>query len=78
VEDVGIRPVEKLHEILISEDESRQAVELDEMFVLEPLYPSWSFPPWEGGKRPARGFRYASDANDAWLSLAEMKELAGE
>jgi UDP-N-acetylglucosamine 4,6-dehydratase len=78
VEDVGIRPGEKLHEILISEDESRQAVELDEMFVLEPLYPSWSFPPWEGGKRPARGFRYASDANDAWLSLAEMKELAGE
>ncbi len=77
VEDIGIRPGEKLHEILMSEDESRQALELDRMFVIEPLYPSWSFRPWEGGKRPARGFRYSSDANNAWLSRDEMKELAG-
>src|SRR5215471_887109 len=40
VEDIGIRPGEKLHEILISEDESRQAVELDEMFVIQPLDPA--------------------------------------
>jgi UDP-N-acetylglucosamine 4,6-dehydratase len=78
VEDIGIRPGEKLHEILISEDESRQALELDAMFVIEPLYPSWSFAAWEGGKRPARGFRYSSDANDVWLSPAQMKELAGD
>ncbi len=78
VEDVGIRPGEKLHEILISEDEGRQAVELDEMFVIEPLYPSWSFPPWEGVRRSTRGLRYSSDANDVWLSLAEMKALADE
>src|SRR5262249_36153459 len=34
IDDIGIRPGEKLHEILISEDESRQAVELDDMFVI--------------------------------------------
>jgi len=78
VEDIGIRPGEKLHEILISEDESRQALELDDMFVIEPLFPSWSFTAREGGKRPARGFRYSSDANDVWLSRDEMKELAGD
>ena len=78
IEDIGIRPGEKLHEILISEDESRQALEFDSMFVLEPLYPSWTFRAWEGGKRPAPGFRYSSDANSIWLSPAEMKELIGD
>ena len=78
IEDIGIRPGEKLHEILISEDESRQALECDEMFVIEPLYPSWTFRSWEGGKRPAPGFRYSSDANSVWLSPAEMRELISD
>jgi UDP-N-acetylglucosamine 4,6-dehydratase/5-epimerase len=78
IEDIGIRPGEKLHEILMSEDESRQALELDDMFVIEPVEPSWAFRAREGGKRLARGFRYSSDANDVWLSPAAMKEMAGE
>jgi len=78
VDDVGIRPGEKLHETLISEDESRQALELDDMFVIEPHSPSWTFLPWDGGKRVRSGFRYSSDTNDVWLSLDQMKELAGE
>jgi len=78
VEDIGIRPGEKLHEILISEDESRQALEFEDMFVLEPVFPSWAFAPWDGGKRAAPGFRYASDNNGQWLSGAQMKELSGE
>src|SRR5215471_4024274 len=40
VDDIGIRPGEKLHETLISEDESRQVVERDDMFVIEPLDPA--------------------------------------
>jgi len=76
VELIGIRPGEKLHEILISEDESRQAVEYDDMFVLEPIYPSWSFGSREGGKRPAPGFRYSSDTNEVWFSRREMLEMA--
>jgi UDP-N-acetylglucosamine 4,6-dehydratase len=78
VEVIGIRPGEKLHEILISEDESRQALEFDDMFVLEPVFPSWTTVPWEGGKRPASGFRYSSDANQSWLSRAEMQDLIDE
>ncbi len=75
VEVIGVRPGEKVHEILISEDESRQALELDDMFILEPAFPSWSTTPWEGGKRPAPGFRYSSDTNTAWLSAEEMLEM---
>ena len=78
VEFIGIRPGEKLHEILIAEEEARQAVELEGMFVLEPVYPSWTFKSPEGGKRPAAGFRYSSDANSSWLSPAQMGELARE
>jgi UDP-N-acetylglucosamine 4,6-dehydratase len=78
IDDIGIRPGEKLHEILVSEDESRQALELDEMFVIEPLDPLWGgYRSREGGKRPVPGFRYSSETNDAWLSPAEMMELSG-
>jgi UDP-N-acetylglucosamine 4,6-dehydratase/5-epimerase len=76
VELIGIRPGEKLHEILVSEDESRQAVEYEDMFVLEPIYPSWAFDSREGGKLPAPGFRYSSDTNEVWFSRREMQELA--
>ena len=76
VDFIGIRPGEKLHEILISDDESRQALDLDDMFVIEPIYPSWKFTSWERGKRPAAGYRYSSDNNDIWLSLEDMKALA--
>src|SRR5262245_59431903 len=75
VEFIGIRPGEKLHEVLVSEDESRQARELDDMFVIEPVDPSWAYTGWEG-KRPAPGFRYSSDGNDRWLSGEEMRKLA--
>ena len=78
VEFIGIRPGEKLHEVLIAEEECRQALEFEDMFVLEPIYPSWAFKSPEGGKRPAGGFRYSSDANSWWLSPAQMSELARE
>jgi UDP-N-acetylglucosamine 4,6-dehydratase len=78
VEVIGIRPGEKLHEMLISEDESRGTVELDGMFVIEPFDRSWGYQSREDGTRPGRGFRYSSDSNDTWLSPADMKELAGE
>jgi UDP-N-acetylglucosamine 4,6-dehydratase len=78
VEVIGVRPGEKLHEALIAEEESRQVVELDDLFILEPIYPSWAFPGVEGGKRPGLGFRYSSETNTSWLSRAEMEELARE
>jgi UDP-N-acetylglucosamine 4,6-dehydratase/5-epimerase len=73
---IGIRPGEKLHEILISEDESGQAIEFDDMFVLEPAFPSWTIAPWKGGKRLAPGVRYSSDNNTARLSSDQMRGMA--
>jgi UDP-N-acetylglucosamine 4,6-dehydratase len=76
VEFIGMRPGEKLHEVLVAEEESRQMLEFEDMFVLEPIYPSWAFKSREGGKRPAAGFRYSSETNTWWLSKEEMRELA--
>ena len=75
VEFIGIRPGEKLHEVLIAEEESRQVLEFEDMFMLEPIYPSWAFKGREGGKRPGGGFHYSSDSNPWWLSPEEMREM---
>ena len=76
VENVGIRPGEKLHEVLLGEDESRDSIELDDMFVVKPSHPWWNDSAWPGGHTPADGYRYASDTNTHWLSVEELKSFA--
>jgi UDP-N-acetylglucosamine 4,6-dehydratase len=78
VEEIGIRPGEKLHEVLLSDDEGRQAVELDTMFVIRPAYPWWAQQNWAGGRALPDGYRYTSDGNRDWLSLDELRGLAEE
>src|SRR6266436_3070672 len=46
VEQIGIRPGEKLHEVLVSEDESRQTVETEDMYVIQPSHPWWKAENW--------------------------------
>jgi len=76
LEVVGIRPGEKLHEVLISEDESRSTVEMEEMYVVQPSARSWFGQEWqtEGHKLPA-GFRFGSDNNPNWLSVDQIREM---
>jgi FlaA1/EpsC-like NDP-sugar epimerase len=78
VEGIGIRPGEKVHEVLLSEDEARHAVELDTMFVIHPAHPWWTNTNWSAGHPLPEGFRYTSDGNANWLTPAELRELAGE
>ncbi len=75
IENIGIRPGEKLHEVLLSEDESRQTVETDDMFVIQPAHPWWISANWAGAKRLPDGFRYSSDTNAQWLTRRELEEL---
>jgi UDP-N-acetylglucosamine 4,6-dehydratase len=78
LEEIGIRPGEKLHEVLLSEDEARHAVELDSMFVIRPAYSWWAIGNWTGGRALPDGFKYTSDNNPVWLSLDELREMAEE
>ena len=75
VETIGIRPGEKLHEVLVSEDESRQTLETEDMYVIQPSHPWWKSENWVGAKPLAEGFRYASDTNEQWLTRRELEEL---
>jgi UDP-N-acetylglucosamine 4,6-dehydratase len=72
---VGIRPGEKLHESLISEDEARHALEFHEMFIIEPVHAWWGVDNWEGGRRLPMGFKYVSDENDHWLTEEELRGM---
>ena len=76
--EIGIRPGEKLHEVLVGEDESRQTIELDDSYVIAPAHPWWRDPPVIEGKRAAAEFRYASDTNTQWLTMDSLRELIGE
>jgi UDP-N-acetylglucosamine 4,6-dehydratase len=68
-EVIGIRPGEKLHEIMITEDDARATLEFDDRYVICPPWPHWA----NGhlaryGARPvAEGFRYSSDLNPEQL-----------
>ena len=75
VEYIGIRPGEKLHEVLVSEDESRHALATDEMFVIQPAHPWWKSENWVSAKPVPAGFRYSSDSNEQWLTRRELEDL---
>ena len=72
---IGIRPGEKLHEVLVTEDEARHTVAADWGFAIIPEYAPWSMKDHGplGGLRD--GYRYASDTNDWWLSPAELTQI---
>src|ERR1700688_3561775 len=75
VEYIGIRPGEKLHEVLVSEDEARQTLETEDMYVIQPSHPWWKAENWVNAKPLREGFRYGSDSNERWLTRRELEEL---
>jgi UDP-N-acetylglucosamine 4,6-dehydratase len=76
VEIIGIRPGEKLHEVLISEDEARTTVEMEDMFVIQPPEAFWFGRDWEKqGQMLPDGFRYASNNNPQWLTLDQLRKM---
>ena len=67
VKVVGIRPGEKLHEMMISSDDTRSTVDLGDRYAIEPAFVEYTREPLAGGRLPEE-FSYASDTNDEWLS----------
>ena len=74
-EVIGIRPGEKINEILLTEDEARHAVGFDDYFIIEPEHSFWQKGRVAGGEPLADGFRYTSDNNDRWLSKDDLHAI---
>ena len=74
---VGIRPGEKLHEVMVTDDDSRQTLELDDRFVIEPSFAWWRRESYvsTGAVPVMQGFRFASDTNDDWLDAERLAAL---
>ena len=76
IEIIGIRPGEKLHEVLISEDEARTTIELKDMYVVQPVEAMWFVYDWiSKGKAVPEGFRYTSDTNEQRLDIEGIKKF---
>jgi len=69
---IGIRAGEKLHEILLTDDEARHAVDAGDWYVIEPEHEFWAAS-HHPGERLAAGFSYRSDGNQQWLEIAELR-----
>ena len=75
----GIRPGEKVHEVLVAEDEAHYAVEMDDMFVIRPAVHPWTnVQHWTEGRPLPAGFRFSSDTNTRWLTGDELHRLLRE
>ena len=74
---IGIRPGEKLHETLVSEDEARTTVDMGDRFVILPQFviKEHVIERYNDYPRPGEGFVYRSDQNDRWLTAGELKAL---
>jgi len=79
IELVGIRPGEKLHEMMIGVDDARHSLALDDHFVVcpGPKDPLFEKLRKSGGTPLPDGFAYTSDTNDRWLEIPDLKNLLG-
>ena len=77
IEEIGMRPGEKLHEEMISFDDSRRTTFVGDRYVVSPVVPSsgYSFPQ---GEMVPEGFIYQSNTNDYWVSGDELSKLLSE
>lgn len=75
IEYIGIRPGEKLHEAMITEDDARRTLEFDNYYVIQPEFPWWNIEGSKDGKKLDDGFGYTSDSNTEWLSVEDLRLL---
>ena len=77
LQEIGMRPGEKLHEEMISADDSRRTVVLHNRYVVTPVVAEWGYEEPIGESMP-EGKAYQSDTNDLWMSQDQIRDFLGE
>jgi UDP-N-acetylglucosamine 4,6-dehydratase len=75
IEFIGIRPGEKLHEMLITEEEGRNTVAFNGMYIIMPNLSWWKRQNYKSGAKLPDGFIYSSKTNEKWLTVKDLKEI---
>lgn len=76
LKEVGIREGEKLHEVMITKDDSRTTYEYEKHYIIYPHFEWWDFNKFftPGGKLINRGFEYSSGTNTEWLDVEGLRK----
>lgn len=76
-EEVGIRPGEKLHEVMVPQDEARMTLKLEDRYIIEPSFAFWNRKNYKenGAVHVSEDFSYTSDNNDEWLDTEGLKHM---
>jgi UDP-N-acetylglucosamine 4,6-dehydratase len=80
IDFVGIRPGEKIHEVMVPRDDARHTLEYDDYYVILPAFHDWDARQYieiNGGMPCPDGFQYSSDTNIQWLSIQQLREMIG-
>lgn len=74
LKEIGMRPGEKLHEEMISADDSRRTLILENRYLVTPVIAEWGYEP-PTGATISEGKAYRSDTNDLWMSESDLKSF---
>jgi len=76
LKEIGIREGEKLHEVMITEEDSRLTYDYGDHYIIYPNFDWWSVEDFfkKGGKKVMDGFRYSSDNNEQWLDVKKIQK----
>ncbi|MBN2189753.1 MAG: UDP-N-acetylglucosamine 4,6-dehydratase (inverting) [Candidatus Aureabacteria bacterium] len=72
---VGIRPGEKLHEVLITKDDARRTFETKDMYIVKPDFDWCGKKDFPGAKKVKEDFIYSSDNNPEWLTVEQLRKM---
>lgn len=75
IKNIGIRPGEKMHEVMISKDDARNTKELEDCYVIQPAFHWWNGKNHPAGKDVSEQFEYSSSTNTRWLTAEELKRM---
>ena len=80
-EVIGIRPGEKLHEVMIPREEARNCIEVNNKYIITPQLSWWNKKNFDSkvrksGKKVSDEFEYISNKNKKWLSVMQLKKIA--